>query len=67
MQSSTRQKGSNRQDVSKGKDDKQRGPHSPANASLNATSNRYQSDQEETLLEQLRKLRKENQEGQNQT
>ncbi len=57
----------NRQDVSKGKDDKQPGPPSPANASLNATSNRYQSDQEEMLLEQLRKLRKENQKGHNQT
>lgn len=60
MHSSARHRGSNRQDISKEKDDKQWRPSCPANTSLNAISNMCQSDQEETLLEELWKLRKEN-------
>lgn len=56
MHPSARHRGSNRQDISKEKDDKQWRPSCPANTSLNAISNMC----EETLLEELWKLRKDN-------
>lgn len=56
MHPSARHRGSNRQDISKEKDNKQWRPSCPANTSLNAISNMC----EETLLEELWKLRKDN-------
>lgn len=56
MHPSARHRGSNRQEISKEKDDKQWRPSCPANTSLNAISNMC----EETLLEELWKLRKDN-------
>ncbi|KAF3842563.1 hypothetical protein F7725_024514, partial [Dissostichus mawsoni] len=67
MSSSTRNKAPNKQDISKEKNDKQRRPASPASASLKTDSNTCELDHEVTLLDELGKLRKENQEGHNQT
>ncbi|KAI4791957.1 hypothetical protein KUCAC02_033703 [Chaenocephalus aceratus] len=67
MSSSTRNKAPNKQDISKEKNDKQRRPASPASASLTTDSNMCESDHEVTLMGELGKLRKENQEGHNQT
>ncbi|KAJ4935509.1 hypothetical protein JOQ06_017041 [Pogonophryne albipinna] len=67
MSWSTRNKSPNKQDISKEKTDKQRRPASPASASLKTDSNMCESVHEVTLLEELGKLRKENQEGHNQT
>ncbi|KAK1877125.1 LINE-1 retrotransposable element ORF1 protein [Dissostichus eleginoides] len=67
MSSSTRNKAPNKQDISKEKNDKQRRPASPASASLKTDSNTCEPDHEVTLLDELGKLRKENQEGHNQT
>ncbi|KAF3846978.1 hypothetical protein F7725_004056 [Dissostichus mawsoni] len=60
-------KAPNKQDISKEKNDKQRRPASPASASLKTDSNTCEPDHEVKLLDELGKLRKENQEGHNQT
>ncbi|KAJ4920541.1 hypothetical protein JOQ06_024740 [Pogonophryne albipinna] len=67
MSSSTRNKAPNKQDISKEKTNKQRRPASPASASLTTDSNMCESDREVTLMGELGKLCKENQEGHNQT
>ncbi|KAK1905907.1 RhoGEF domain containing protein gxcH [Dissostichus eleginoides] len=67
MSSSTRNKAPIKQDISKEKNDKQRRPASPASASLKTDSNTCDLDHEVTLLDELGKLLKENQEGHNQT
>lgn len=66
MHTSTRQEGSNTQDVSREQDDKQRSPSSPG-ASAHAIGDMRQPSSDRALQEEMRKLCKENQDGHDQT